>query len=71
MVGARLFQGDRLVGETTRALIPRDIFPGEEFWVEHKLDLAPDGHFRIVIDLVCDEISWFGDRGSPFVSFEV
>jgi ABC-type polysaccharide/polyol phosphate transport system ATPase subunit len=71
MVGGRLYEGEQLLGEIQRALIPRDIYPGERACVELKVKLPRAGRFRVEIDLVDEAICWFGDHGSEPLRLEV
>jgi hypothetical protein len=64
MVGGRLYSGDRYLGETLRALIPRDVHPAERVCVEFKFKLPGPGTYRIDVDLVDEDICWFAERGS-------
>lgn len=71
MVGGRLSSGGRYLGEILRALIPRDLHPGESACVELKFKLPGPGRYRVDVDLVDEGICWFGDRGSPTLSLDV
>jgi ABC-type polysaccharide/polyol phosphate transport system ATPase subunit len=71
MVGGRLYSGDRYLGETLRALIPRDVHPAERVCVEFKFKLPDPGTFRVEIDLVDEDICWFAERGSTPLPIEV
>lgn len=71
MVGGRMYSGERCIGETQRALIPRDVHPGERVCVELQFALPSSGRFRIDVDLVDEEICWFSERGSPVLALEV
>ena len=70
-VGGRLFRGAEAVGEIHRALIPRDVYPGERVCVEHKFNVPSPGSYRVELDLVVEEICWFAERGSKPMSIEV
>jgi ABC-type polysaccharide/polyol phosphate transport system ATPase subunit len=71
MVSGRIHAGGAAIGEAPRALIPRDVYPGERVTVELKFPLPGPGAFRIDVDLVDEEICWFSARGSSPASFEV
>lgn len=64
MVGGRLGREGRYLGELERALIPRDVYPGERVVVELKFRLPGPGRFDIELDLVDEEICWFAENGS-------
>jgi hypothetical protein len=71
MVGGRVYGGGEPLGETQRALIPRDVYPGEKVCVELKFKLPAPGTYRVDVDLVDEEICWFAERGSPTLSFTI
>ncbi|MET0154074.1 MAG: ABC transporter ATP-binding protein [Candidatus Binatia bacterium] len=71
MVGGRLHSGERFLGETLRALIPRDVHPGERVCVEFKFKLPGSGRYRVDVDLVNEGICWFAERGSTPLPVEV
>jgi len=71
MIGARLYEGDRFLGETQRALIPRDVYPRERVTVEFKFKLPKPGRYRVDIDLVDEAICWFVEHGSEVLPIEV
>ena len=71
MVGARLHSGERYLGETLRALIPRDVHPAERVCVEFKFKLPGPGNYRADVDLVDEGICWFAERGSAPLPVEV
>jgi ABC-type polysaccharide/polyol phosphate transport system ATPase subunit len=71
MVGGRLYSGDRYLGETLRALIPRDVHPAERVCVEFKFKLPGSGTYRVDVDLVDEDICWFAERGSTPLPVEV
>jgi ABC-type polysaccharide/polyol phosphate transport system ATPase subunit len=71
MIGGRLYSGERYLGETLRALIPRDVYPWERACVEFKFKLPTAGRYQLEIDLVDEDICWFGDRGSKTLKLEV
>jgi ABC-type polysaccharide/polyol phosphate transport system ATPase subunit len=71
MVGGRLHSGERFLGETLRALIPRDVHPDERACVEFKFKLPGAGRYRVDIDLVDEGICWFAERGSTTLPLEV
>ena len=71
MVGGRLYEGDRGLGETQRALIPRDVYPGERVCVEAKFKLPKPGQYRVDVDLVDEAICWFADHGSEVLAIDV
>jgi hypothetical protein len=71
MVGGRLHSGERFLGETLRALIPRDVHPKERACVEFKFKLPGTGRYRVDVDLVDEGICWFSERGSTPLPVEV
>ncbi len=71
MVGGRLHSGERFLGETLRALIPRDVHPKERACVEFKFKLPGTGRYRVDVDLVDEGICWFSERGSNPLPVEV
>jgi len=71
MIGGRLHCGERYLGETLRALIPRDVYPKERACVEFKFKLPGPGQYRLEIDLVDEDICWFGERGSKVFALDV
>src|SRR5262245_3626879 len=71
MVGGRLYSGERFLGETLRALIPRDVHPKERACVEFKFKLPGSGRYRVDVDLVDEAICWFAERGSTVLPVEV
>lgn len=71
MVGGRLYDGELFLGETLRALIPRDVYPGERACVEYKFKLPAPGTYRVDVDLVDEGICWFVERGSKVLQLEV
>jgi ABC-type polysaccharide/polyol phosphate transport system ATPase subunit len=71
MVGGRLHSGERFLGETLRALIPRDVHPKERACVEFKFKLPGSGQYRVDVDLVDEGICWFAERGSTPLPVEV
>jgi homopolymeric O-antigen transport system ATP-binding protein len=71
MIGGRLYSGERYLGETLRALIPRDVYPRERACVEFKFKLPGPGQYQLEIDLVDEDICWFGERGSETLRLEV
>jgi len=71
MIGGRLHSGERYLGETLRALIPRDVHPKERACVEFKFKLPGAGRYRVDIDLVDEGICWFSERGSAPLPVEV
>lgn len=71
MVGGRLYGGERFLGETLRALVPRDIYPKERACVEYKFKLPGPGRYQIEVDLVDEGICWFSERGSETLRLEV
>jgi ABC-type polysaccharide/polyol phosphate transport system ATPase subunit len=71
MVGGRLFSGERFLGETLRALIPRDIHPSERASVEFKFKLPGPGRYHVELDLVDEDICWFVERGSKPLRLEI
>ncbi len=71
MVGGRLYSGERFLGETLRALIPRDVHPYERVCVEFKFKLPGSGNYRVDVDLVDEGICWFAERGSTPLPVEV
>ncbi len=71
MVGGRLHSGERFLGETLRALIPRDVHPGEHVCVEFTFKLPASGRYRVDVDLVNEGICWFAERGSTPLPVEV
>jgi ABC-type multidrug transport system ATPase subunit len=71
MIGGRLYSGERFLGETLRALIPRDVYPKERACVEFKFKLPEAGRYRLEIDLVDEDVCWFGERGSETLTVEL
>ena len=71
MVGGRLYCAERPLGETLRALIPRDVHPQERACVEYKFKLPGAGRYWIDVDLVDEGICWFGDHGSQTLRLEI
>jgi ABC-type polysaccharide/polyol phosphate transport system ATPase subunit len=71
MIGGRLHSGDRFLGETLRALIPRDVHPKERACVEFKFKLPGSGRYRVDVDLVDEGICWFAERGSNVLRLDV
>lgn len=54
--------GPGLIGEG-RTRLPRAVAPGEEVAVTVRVDLPPiPGEYRVTIDLVLEDVAWFGDR---------
>jgi ABC-type polysaccharide/polyol phosphate transport system ATPase subunit len=70
-VGGRLHSGERYLAELAHALIPRDLHPTETAIVEFKFPLPEAGDYRVVVDLVDEEICWFAERGSEPLVIEV
>ncbi len=68
LVGAR----GRVGGVEGRAFLPHDLAPGEAFVAELEMR-APEepGTYSLVVDVVQEAVTWFGDRGSPTWSGEV
>jgi ABC-type polysaccharide/polyol phosphate transport system ATPase subunit len=71
MVGGRLHSGDQFLGETLRALIPRDVYPNERACVELKFKLPGPGRYSVDLDLVDEGICWFAEHGSETLRIEV
>jgi ABC-type polysaccharide/polyol phosphate transport system ATPase subunit len=71
MLGGRLFRAEECLGETERAFLPRDVFPGETVRVELKFVLPGPGRYRVELDLVDEGVCWFADRGSTPLRLEV
>src|SRR4029078_7313780 len=71
MVGGRLPEGDRFIGETLRALIPRDVYPGDRVRVEYRFRVPKPGRYRLDLDLVDEAVCWFVEHGSEVLSLEV
>jgi ABC-type polysaccharide/polyol phosphate transport system ATPase subunit len=71
MVGGRIYEGDRIIGEMLRALIPRDVYPKERATVELKWKLPKPGRYRLEIDMVDEAICWFSEQGSEVLALEV
>jgi ABC-type polysaccharide/polyol phosphate transport system ATPase subunit len=72
MVGGRLFSAEeRFLGETQRALIPRDVYPKERACVELKIMLPEAGRYFVDVDLVDEGICWFAEHGSQTLRLEV
>jgi len=71
MVGGKLYSQERPLGETLRALIPRDVHPRERVCVEYKFKLPEPGNYWVEIDLVDEGICWFAERGSETVRVEI
>ena len=71
MVGGRVYQDEKFLGETLRALIPRDVYPRERACVELKFKLPGPGVYQVEIDLVDEGICWFAERGSQPLRLEV
>jgi len=71
MVGGRLVSAERPLGETLRALIPRDVHPRERACVEYKFKVPGAGRYWVDVDLVDEGICWFGERGSQTLRLEV
>jgi hypothetical protein len=71
MVGGRLYSAERPLGETLRALIPRDVHPQERACVEYKFKLPGAGRYGVEVDLVDEGICWFGERGSQTLRLEI
>jgi hypothetical protein len=51
-----------------RVSLPRDLDPGEEATVDVELPLLEPGAYRLVFDLVAEQVCWFAERGSPTVT---
>jgi hypothetical protein len=46
--------------------LPRDVMPGEELSLQIELpSIAEPGDYRVVFDLLVEDISWFAEGGSP------
>jgi ABC-type polysaccharide/polyol phosphate transport system ATPase subunit len=71
MVGGRLHSGERFLGETLRALIPRDVHPRERACVELKFKLPGPGRYFVDLDLVDEGICWFVEHGSQTLRLEI
>ncbi|MEM7051535.1 MAG: methyltransferase domain-containing protein [Acidobacteriota bacterium] len=72
-LGARLQKpGEDGLRDWARAPLPQDIAPGGEAAVTLTLR-APDeaGSYRVVLDLVAEQVAWFADRGSPTTVLEL
>ena len=64
-------RGERSLGETPHALIPRDVRPHSRARVEFQTTPLEPGEYRIEVDLVDEEICWFADRGSEPLRLEI
>jgi hypothetical protein len=51
-----------------RASLPRDLDPGEEATLDVELPLLEPGAYRLVFDLVAEQVCWFAERGSTAVT---
>jgi hypothetical protein len=56
-----------------RIPLPKAVAPGESVEMTVPLDAPPTlGRYRVVVDLVLEDVTWFGDRtGSPLAAGEV
>ena len=56
-----------------RIPLPRAVAPGESVDLKVPLDAPPgNGRYRVVVDLVLEDVAWFGDRtGSPLAAGEI
>jgi ABC-type polysaccharide/polyol phosphate transport system ATPase subunit len=71
MVGGRLHSTDHFLGETMRALIPRDVYPKERACVELKFKVPEPGRYVVEVDLVDEGICWFAEHGSQTLRLEI
>ncbi|OGP37205.1 MAG: hypothetical protein A2X93_08000 [Deltaproteobacteria bacterium GWC2_56_8] len=61
--------GKLLVNDFGRALLPRDIMPGDGFDAVMFLRAPSEGgEYALEFDMVCEMIKWFGEDGSATVS---
>jgi SAM-dependent methyltransferase len=72
-LGVHLYRDDGEAGEAVdfdwlRISLPRDVDPGEEVALEVELPPLEPGTYRLVFDLVAEQVCWFAQRGSPTVS---
>jgi len=73
-LGAHLLDAERrsLAADHARAALTRDVGPDETIEAECVVE-APTkpGRYAVELDLVCEEITWFGTVGSPTVGFDL
>lgn len=68
--GYRLFAADGAGAGEARALLPREVAPGEELHQELEVGWPQrPGRYRLEVDLVREDLAWFGDAdGGPLLS---
>lgn len=60
--------GELVDRDWLRAPLPRNLDPGDEASFEVELPpLEEPGVYRVVFDLVAEQVTWFAERGSPTV----
>jgi hypothetical protein len=55
-----------------RVPLPRPVDPGQAVEIEASVPGPPEsGRFRLVFDLVAEQICWFEHHGSPSLAFDL
>jgi len=71
--GYRIYDADGVLAGEGRARLPREIVPGEELTQELAIGWPQEpGRYRLEVDLVREDLAWFGDTGGgPLLAGEV
>ena len=73
-LGVQLWDGagGLVARDHCRVPLPRSVDPGETVDVQATVPGPPgSGRFRLVFDLVAEQICWFEHHGSPVVALEI